>query len=492
MAEGALFNVAEGIIGQLSNLALKELGLLWGVKEELQKLMDTVSTIKAVILDAEEQQAQNHTIKNWLGRLKDALFEADDLLDDFSTEVLRREVMTKNKKAKEVRIFFSKSNRLAYSLKMGHKIKAIRERLDAVAADRKFHLEARPRETQGSSRGRESHHFVRAEDVIGREVDKKVIIDRLMDPKIEENVSVLPIVGIGGLGKTTLAQFVFNAEEIQNHFEKKLWVCVSYDFDVKMIVEKILEYAKGKKPEKLEMSTLINDLHKEIDGKRYLLVLDDVWNDDAEKWDRLKGSLLGGARGSKILVTTREEKVAKISKTVEPHFLWGLNEESSWSLFKQKAFGKGQEPENLRIEEIGMEIVRKCKGIPLAIKTIGSLLCFKNFEYEWMSFVNKEFSKLDQKENDILPTLKLSYDHLPSHLKQCFAYYSLFPKDYQIEKEIMIKLWMAQGFIKPSGQNQCLEDVGHEYFMELLWRSFFQEDTGSLFKIHDLMHDLEY
>ncbi|KAK4551129.1 hypothetical protein RGQ29_032520 [Quercus rubra] len=492
MAEGALFNVAEGIIGQLGNLALKELELLWGVKEELQKLEDTVSTIKAVILDAEEQQAQNHTIRNWLGRLKDALYEADDLLDDFSTEVLRREVMTRNKKAKEVRIFFSKSNQLAYGLKMGHKIKAIRERLDAIAADRKFHLVERPRETQVSNRVRETHHFVRAEDVIGREVDKKVIIDRLMDPKIEENVSVLPIVGIGGLGKTTLAQFVFNAEEIKNHFEKKLWVCVSDDFDVKIIVEKILECAKEKKPERLEMNTLINDLQKEIDGKRYLLVLDDVWDDDSEKWDKLKGFLLGGARGSRILVTTRQEKVARISKTIEPHFLRGLNEKESWSLFKQKAFEKGQEPKNLRIKEIGMEIVRKCGGIPLAIKTIGSLLCFKNSEDEWSSFMNKEFSKLNQKENDILPTLKLSYDHLPSHLKQCFAYCSLFPKDYQIEKEIMIRLWMAQGLLKQSSKNQCLEDVGHEYFIDLRWRSFFQEVEGKVtkFKIHDLMHDL--
>nr|XP_023873802.1 putative disease resistance protein RGA4 [Quercus suber] len=323
-----------------------------------------------------------------------------------------------------------------------------------------------------------------------------MIKERLLDSNIEQYVSVLPIVGIGGLGKTTLAQFVFNDDEIKSHFEKQLWVCISDDFDVKMIVEKILECAKGKKPEKLEMSTLINDLHKEIDGKRYLLVLDDVWNDDAEKWDRLKGTLLGGARGSKILVTTREEKVAKISKTIEPHFLRGLNEEESWSLFKQKAFENGQEPENLRIKEIGMEIVRKCRGIPLTIKTIGSLLCFKNSEDEWLSFMNKEFSKLDQKENDILPTLKLSYDHLSSHLKQCFACCSLFPKGYQIEKELLIKLWMAQGFIKASGQNQCLEDVGHEYLLDLRWRSFFQEVEGNRwddvtkFKIHDLTHDL--
>nr|XP_023878184.1 putative disease resistance protein RGA3 [Quercus suber] len=357
MAEGVLFNVAEGIVGQLGNLALKEIGLIWGVKDELQKLKNTVTTINAVLQDAEEHQALSNAIKDWVERLKDVFFEADDLLDDFFTEVLRREVMTRNKKAKEVRIFFSKSNQLAYGLKMGHKLKSIRERLDAIAADRKFHLEARPRETQGSNRGRESHHFVRAEDVIGREVDKKVIIERLLDSKIEENVAVLPIVGIGGLGKTTLAQFVFNDEEIESYFEKKLWVCVSDDFDLKTIVEKILESAKGSKLGSLEINTMINDLHKEIDGKKYLLVLDDLWNDDSKKWDGLKGLLKGGAIGSRILVTTREEKVAKISKTIEPYFLKGLNEEESWSLFKQKAFENGQEPENLRIKEIGMEIV---------------------------------------------------------------------------------------------------------------------------------------
>nr|XP_023904254.1 putative disease resistance protein RGA3 [Quercus suber] len=376
MAEGALIKVAEGIIRQLGNLALKEIGLLWGVKAELEKLGNTVSTIQAVLLDAEEQQRQNHTIKNWLGKLKDVLYEADDLLDGFSTDVLRQEVMIQNKMTKEVRIFFSKSNQLAYGFTTGHKIKAIRERLDAIAADRRFHLEERPRETQ-VNRVRETHYFVRVEDVIGRENDKKVIMDYLLDSNIEENVSVLPIVGIGGLGKTTLAQL------------------------------KILESAKGKKPENLQMNTLINDLQKEIDGKRYLLVLDDVWSDDSQKWDSLKRLLLSGERGSKILVTTREEKVAKISKTIEPYFLRGLNEEESWSLFKQKAFEKGQEPENLRITEIGMEIVRKCKGIPPAIMTIGSLLYFKYSEQEWLSFKNKDFSNVNKKETDILPTLEL-------------------------------------------------------------------------------------
>ncbi|XP_075641930.1 putative disease resistance protein RGA4 [Castanea sativa] len=335
MAE-ALIKVAEGIIGQLAKPALQEIVLLWGVKGELDKLRNTVLSIKAVILDAEEKQAQNGAISDWLRKLTDVLYEADDLLDDFSTEVLQREVMTRNKKAKEVRIFFSKSNQLAYGLKMGHKIKAIKGRLDAIDVDKnRYKLEGRPRETQVTNSVRKTHGCVSVEAkyFIGREVDQKVIIERLLDSNIEENVSVLPIVGIGGLGKTTLAQYVFNDDKINSHFHKKLWVCISDDFDVERIVEKILENATGKKQEKLEMSTLINVLHKEIDEMRYLLVLDDVWNDNAEKWDKLKGSLLCGARGSRILVTTREKKVANISKTMEPHFLGGLNEEESWSLF---------------------------------------------------------------------------------------------------------------------------------------------------------------
>jgi Leucine-rich repeat (LRR) protein len=499
MAEGALNKVAEGVIGQLGNLVVQEIGLLWGAKDDLEKLQKTVSAIKAVLLDAEEKQVQSHAIKDWVENLKDALYEADDVLDNFSTESLRREQMTRNKKAKKVRIFFSKSNQLAYGLKMAHNIKAIREKLDAINANRmEFHLVERVVETQVRSRMRETHYFVRADDVIGREDDKKVILKRLLDSNIEENVSILPIVGIGGLGKTTLAQLVFNHEEIQKHFEKKLWVCISDDFDVRIIVEKILECAKGKKQEEnLAMNTLVNELEKEIDGKRYLLVLDDVWNDDSLKWDDLKGLLLNGARGSRILVTTRGKNVAEVAKTIEPYFLSGLNEEESWSLFRQKAFEKGQEPENLRIREIGKEIVGRCRGIPLAIKTIGSILYFKKTEEDWLSFKNNEFSKVDQKENDILPTLRLSYDHLPSNLnlKQCFAYCSLFPKDYMFNKKTLIQQWMAQGFIKLSAENQCIEDVGHEYFMDLLWRSFFQEveedDWGNIkFKIHDLMHDL--
>ena len=495
MAEGVLFDVTKGIIEKAGNLAIQEIGLLRSLKDEIEKLKDTVSTISAVLLDAEEQQQHNNQVKAWLNRLKDAIYDADNLLDDISTEALRREVMTQNKKAKEVRIFFSKSNQLAYGFKMGRKVKAMRDRLDAITKDRGFHLDERHVETQVVGyRMRETYSFVRDEEIIGRDYDKDKIIKILLNSNVEESVLILPIVGLGGLGKTTLAQLIFNDEKIQNHFEQRLWVCVSNDFEVEVIVKKILECTKNKKPENLEINTMINDFEKNIDGKRYLLVLDDVWNEDPQKWQSLKDLLKGGARGSRILVTTHGINIlAKITQTVQPYMLKGLDVEESWSLFKRFASAKGQDLENSYIKAIGMEIVAKCKGVPLAIRTLGSVLYFKNPEKEWLSFKDNELSKVPQKENDILPTLKLSYDHLPSYLKQCFAYCCLFPKNYKIHKPTLIKMWMAQGFIRSSSQNQCLEDIGHAYFMELLWRSFFQEDErGDIlkFKVHDLMHNL--
>ena len=340
-----------------------------------------------------------------------------------------------------MRFFFSKSNQLLYGLKIGHKIKAMRERLVAIAPNRQFHLEERCEETQLRYKAIEqTHSLVCAEDVIGREDDKKEIIGFLLNPNVKDNVSILPIVGIGGLGKTTIAQLVFNDEVIKKHFEEKLWVCASENFEVKIIVEKILQRVKNRKPENLEMNTLVNNLWKEISGKRYLLVLDDVWNEDHEKWFSLKNLLMGGARGSRILVTTHSKIVAKITQTILPHFLKGLDAQKSWSLFKKMAFVEGEESKSACFVEFRKEILKKCVGIPLAIRTIGSLLYFKNSKIEWLSFKNNELSKIPQKETDILPTLKLSYDHLPSHLKQCFSYCSLFPKNYKINKSCLIKM----------------------------------------------------
>ncbi|XP_048426213.1 putative disease resistance protein RGA4 isoform X2 [Pyrus x bretschneideri] len=495
MAEGVLFNIAEGIIGSLQKLAREEFGLLYGVKDELKKLEKTVTKIKNVLLDAEEKKA-NHEVTEWLKSLEDAVYDVDDLLDEFYTEARWRQMVIGNKISKQVRLFFSRSNQLVFRLKIGHKIKEIRETLNVIETDRGFHLDERLQEARVLTRERQTHSFVRKEEIIGRDKEKREIVGLLLDPIPEENVSIISLVGIGGLGKTALAQLVFNDETVKKHFELKIWICVSDKFELTVLVKKIIESATSRTQGNLELDQLQNDLRKLIDGKRYLLVLDDVWNENREKWLSLKSLLMGGARGSIIFITTRSEVVAKISDTNKPYILRGLEEKESWSLFKQMAFKTEQESENPSIKAIGVEIVGKCKGIPLAIRTIGRMLYSKNRENEWLAFKNNDLSKVNQEASDILPTLRLSYDILPSHLKHCFAYCSLFPKDYKIDIKTLVNLWVAQGFVKSLDQNESLEDVGYKYFLELAWRSFFQEVTYDQFgmisscKMHDLMHDL--
>ncbi|ONI20414.1 hypothetical protein PRUPE_2G014000 [Prunus persica] len=493
MAEGVLFNFAEGIIDRLTSRAFQEMGLIWGVKDELLKLQETVAQIQAVLLDAEQKQA-THAVKLWLQSLEDVVDEADDVLDEFYAEAQWRQMMPGNNHVlKQVCIFFSSSNQLAFRLKMGHKIKSIKERLNVIASRRNFHLEVSREDTRFR---RVTHSFAPTETIIGRNEDKNAIKQLLFDTISEENVSIISIVGFGGLGKTALAQLVFNDLEVQTYFELKMWICVSNVFELYILVKQIIQSATNNIAKSLEIDLLQKELRKIIDGKRYLLVLDDVWNDNREKWFGLQNLLMGGGKGSKILITTRSEKVAKITDTSKPYNLRGLSEEQSWFLFKKMAFQDGKEPTSSTIKALGEEIARKCKGVPLAIRTIGRMLYTRDPETEWSAFKNNKLSTIRQEENDIFPTLQLSYDVLPSHLKHCFAYCSLFPPDYKIPVEKLIRLWVAQGFVKSSNPNECLEDVGYEYYNELVWRSFFQEEEKDEFgiirscKMHDLMNEL--
>ncbi|XP_060178820.1 putative disease resistance protein RGA3 [Lycium barbarum] len=495
MAE-ILYEPAAEILKNLGSLVAQQVGSSFGgLNNELRKLSTTVSSIQAVLTDAEEHQGSNH--QDWIRRLKKVFYEADDLLDDFATEVTHRKLVNK------VKIFFSKSNPLLYNLKISYRFKEIRETLDLIAKDkaslnlveRRQPLLPRPNSVQ-LNLDRETYSFVPDGEVIGRNDDKKEIVDFLLDSEVEENVVVISIVGLGGLGKTTLAQWVYNDEMVEKNFDKRLWVCVSDVFEVKMIAEKIGESAGGKKGNYLQLDAVQNELREMLDGKKYLLVLDDVWNEDALKWSRLKNMLIGGARGSKILVTTRSDVVAEVSGSIRQHKLGDLSKEEAWTLFEKMAFECNKESENSNLVEIGKEIVRKCGGVPLAIRSVGSLLRLKRTEGEWIYFKNQDLSRITREGNDVMAILRLSYSYLPQHLKICFAYCSLFPNDFEIHRFDLIDMWIAQGFIQSTTNNRDnVEDVANSYFMDLLRRSFFQESEehesfSHFYKMHDLIHEL--
>ncbi|GAB2297008.1 hypothetical protein Dimus_031112 [Dionaea muscipula] len=497
MAEAVLLNIAEGLLKNLGSTALEEIAAAWGFKDQLEKLKDTANTIKGVLSDAEQRQEGSQAVQHWLERLRSVVYDADDLFDEFSTMVMRKELKTGSRLSKEVRLFFSSSNPAAFAYKMARQVKEIRERLDGIAKDgNEFAFRLHGNDGQAlSCRRRQAYSYVDADEVIGRDEDRKAIVEMLLDPNVDENISVLSIVGIGGLGKTTLAQLVYNDEEVQKHFELKLWVCVSDVFDIKVIIEKILMSATSTKPQDVEIEQLQTQLRKVIGGNHYLLVLDDMWNENRDKWLELEALLMVGRKGSKILVTSRSKRVAKIAGRTPPYELKGLSEEESWLLFEKMAFETGQQQLYPKLVEVGKEIVKKCANVPLAIRTLGGLL-YGEEEGVWLSFRENELAKIAEGGNNIITILKISYHQLWSPLKNCFAYCALYPKDYEMHKETLISLWMAEGFITPSYEGESLEEAGEMYFLTLLQRCFFQEITRDEWggikgcKMHDLMHDL--
>ncbi|XP_075643526.1 putative disease resistance protein RGA1 [Castanea sativa] len=489
MAEGVLLPLAGNVLELLSVVQASDLAV--GNRNQIEDLIDRVSKIQAVILDAEKKSSHDYGIQDWLRKLKNVLFDADDILD-LPTVVLRRKLMTGKTKTKQVRVFFPNPIQLSLSRKMGRKLKAIRKGLTVVEKDRPaFDFSRSYVEPQGMIRDMETYYFVLEDEVIGRENDKQEIIERLFDYNVEDNISIIPIVGIEGMGKTTLAQLVYNDQRVYHHFDLKCWIFVSRFFDVKRIVKEILEQlTKRKHEESLEI--LQNRLREELNGKKYLIVLDGMFNEDNDTWLLLINPFMGSARGSRIIVTTRFESVERLTGATSMHVLKGLSEEEAWSLFVKIAFKQGQPPEDPAFIEMGKQILEKCDGVPLIIRRIANLLCTKASKLEWRCFINNELSKI----RPGLDHYMLRYDDLPSHLKQCFAYCALFPPGYKFHIETLINLWAAQGFIKLSNSKKGVEDVGREYFMELLQRSFFQDvekdKLGNIgcCKMHGLMHNI--
>ncbi|XP_057518641.1 disease resistance protein RGA2-like isoform X2 [Amaranthus tricolor] len=499
--------LVQTILATLGSPIWREIDSILGVESQLVKLKETISTIQAVLLGADQeelhqQQRRSDLERYRLQRLNDALYKADDLFDEIATVKCRKNLMSSNKVSRELCLFFSSSNQLYSAYIWSKEMKNIRKILDKIVKDHQHEVVPRKSVTLETWRmvrhdPRETHSLCSESDIIGREDDKKKVIDMLLSStSVEKNVSVISIVGIGGLGKTSLAQLVYNDAIIQTEFPLRMWVCVSDDFNVGALLQQII--AAARKDEKelnmLSMDRLQSSLGEVLNGKKYLLVLDDIWNEDYCKWDDLSVLLEKGGSGSKILVTTRSNRVANIVGSRKIHELGGLSEDDSWKLFERIAFeGENNQNED-DLVKIGKEIICKCKNVPLAIRVVGSLLRRQDTR-TWEYIKNTDLVNIKQDDNGILPVLKISYYHLPFHLKSCFKYCAVFPKDYKIMKDDLIHMWMALGFVMPL-DGQSLEDAGDEYFNHLLQRCFFQDVEKDSYggikscKMHDLIHDV--
>ncbi|XP_027158076.1 putative disease resistance RPP13-like protein 1 [Coffea eugenioides] len=295
---------------------------------------------------------------------------------------------------------------------------------------------------------------------------------------------------MGGLGKTTLAQIVYKDLTVTQStgFPTRAWVRISEEYDATRITKELLRELSISFDKDEKLFSLQGKLQVGLTNKKFLLVLDDVWNDNYNDWDDLSIPFKSGSRGSKIIVTTRNQQVARMmAKERSIHHLKLMLEEDCRSLFKKHAFKNRDGNENAELEEIGNEIVKKCRGLPLAVKTVAGVLRSKATPEEWKQIlVSEEWTQSDNPKGP-LPALRLSYIHLPSHLKRCFAYCAVFPKDYQFRKEEIIQLWQANDLL---GENKRIKNEGEKCFDELRMRSLFHKSTDHTFSMHDLVNDL--
>ncbi|KAL5999705.1 hypothetical protein ACLOJK_037990 [Asimina triloba] len=381
----ALVSIA---LEKLAHILGRQLTLFAGAKDELRRLQQTFQYIKAVIDDAESKQVTQESVRVWLVDLKQVAYDIDDLLED---------VLEKNRSNVDVDDAVNRVSHCASAC-----LPSPYTCLDWPVS--RYKLARDIQEIRKSSYAKEV--------MIGRDDDIKTLKSALVcgsgssssSGYDQQQVQVISIVGIGGLGKTTLARTIYNDGEVRGHFKDALyWVCVSEDFDSERVTKAIIEQVKGASTSLSQLDSLQNELVKGLRGKRFLLILDDVWNEDKQNG---------------ILVTTRALKVAKnITNITYIHDLKGLSDDDSWELFRSIAFDGRTTEECSQLESVGREIVSKCKGVPLSIRVMGSMMNSKRTEADWQNILNSKIWSLREAETRLLPVLLLSYYNLPPYLK---------------------------------------------------------------------------
>ncbi|XP_057742145.1 putative disease resistance protein At3g14460 [Arachis stenosperma] len=443
----------------------------------VERLKISLLAAEALVGDAEFKQLDNPSVREWLNSLRDAVYVADDLLDA---------VLTKAATQKEVRSFWPISF-LDRDRKIVDKMEGVVRRIEFLVKQKDF-LGLEKSSYRDFLSWRISSTSLVEGNILGREKDQQEIIKILNDNR-EHQLSVIPIVGIGGVGKTTLAQWLYNNDKLMEGFQVKEWVCVSEDFNVVQVTKNII----GQTACNVEdFNSLQLELKEKLSEKKFFIVLDDVWSDDGDVWKKFRTPFQYGVKGSTILVTTRVKEVASVVQTCPPYILSELSEDCCWSVFANNVCFP-ESNGHPKLEEIGRKIVKKCKGLPLAAETLGSLLRTKHDVKEWEAVLVSDIWEFSVKNSKIIPALLISYFHLPAHLKRCFVYCSLYPKDHCFYKDELILLWMAEDLLRPPNRGESLLEVGRKCFDELASRLFFKRPdhyAPENFVMHDLLHDL--
>nr|GMC80624.1 disease resistance protein RPM1-like [Ipomoea batatas] len=494
------------VLNQLSVLIREEYSLLGGIGDDAQDVKTAFDRLTAVLRVADETEEIDPQVKAWVKIVRELAYDAEDVLDEFLFRFGGGRSSV-GFYAKIKNIYTSVKN-LRGRRRLGLQLRRIKARVNNISQEQPKLLTTSAHSTAHNynkwwydSRG--DALLLEESDLVGIENPKHFLVSLLLD--VDDDLRIHSVVGMGGLGKTTLVKRVYDDAKVMNHFQYRVWITISETFKIEELlkdaIKQLVEQTKQKPTQDFEAmdSNKLKEFIKNILlGQRYIIVLDDIW--DINAWMAIKYSFPRWSFGSRIVITTRNSEIGA-STSRETHGgvvypLEPLSYEDSWTLFCKKTFLGGSCPPHL--VSIAENILKRCDGLPLAIVVIARVLATKSGSIEeWERF--QQSLNIQMESNDRMKSMKnllsLSYYDLPYYLKYCFLYLSIFPEDVIINKNIVIRLWIAEGFIRENNQ-QVKEEVAEAYLNELLHRNLIilaekgRDGRMRGFRVHDILREV--
>ncbi|KAJ4744609.1 Disease resistance family protein [Rhynchospora pubera] len=486
-------SIVSFVVGKLGDVVVREVLKLHGVSEQVERVSRELNRIQAFLKDADRKRIVDERQRHWVEEVRDLAYSIEDVIDTFLIEVPEY----KPGKKEAVKRWFTKTRKLPAVLRIGDEMNKIEARIQEIEASRVRYGIANIGESIEGEIRRPMRQIVLPDidetGIVGFEADIDKIVFLLLH-KGTTRRAVVSIVGTGGLGKTTLARKVYNSEAVKRQFHVRIWVVISQKYELIDILRNIAKQLEIQPPKDLSEHELTK-LHKFLTGKRYLLVLDDIWENN-NPWTEIQEIFPNSNNGSRILMTSRFSDIAeKADPKSRPYKLQFLTPKASLELFLKKAFPNHNVNEEYPddLYNIAKQFSERCGGLPLALIVLGGLLSKKAMNYGAWSRVMKTMGwSTDGKE--CIAILSTSFEDLPFALKSCFMYFAMFPEDEKINGGCLTRMWIAEGFI-PQEENRTLEDTADNFLEDLAQRSMIQVSRfsdGSIGEchIHDLLHGL--